>query len=73
MVKIISIIENYKKKVKAFNENKHKKNNSFKKENCEFNINEYLFNVSSLKRFGIQELRANLSLIALDNAKIKQR
>ncbi|VTZ69122.1 GTP-binding protein, putative [Plasmodium chabaudi chabaudi] len=73
MIKIISTIENYKKKVKVFNETKHKKGNTFKKENCEFNINEYLFNVSSLKRFGIQELRANLSLIALDNAKGKHK
>ncbi|CRG97912.1 GTP-binding protein, putative [Plasmodium gallinaceum] len=67
MIKVLSVIDNYKKKVNLFNENAYKKNNNFDKEIYEFNINEYLHNVSSLKCFGIQELRANLSLIALDN------
>ncbi|CRH00532.1 GTP-binding protein, putative [Plasmodium relictum] len=72
MVKILSILDNYKKKVNLFNENAYKKNNNLKKEIYEFNINEYLHNVSSLKYFGIQELRTNLSLIALDNLNSKK-
>ncbi|SBS84495.1 GTP-binding protein, putative [Plasmodium ovale curtisi] len=74
MVKILSVLDNYRKKVKAYNEkeNRNKKNNTKNKNLAEeimyeLNINEYLFNVSSLKHFGIQQLRAHLSLIALDN------
>uniref|UniRef100_A0A8C9HJ12 Probable GTP-binding protein EngB n=1 Tax=Piliocolobus tephrosceles TaxID=591936 RepID=A0A8C9HJ12_9PRIM len=72
MIKILSVIENYRKKVKAYNEDKSNKNNKSVHEAYEFNINEYIFNVSSLKYFGIQELRTNLSLIALDNINAKK-
>ncbi|GAW81422.1 GTP-binding protein [Plasmodium gonderi] len=67
MIKILSIVENYKKKIKLLNERTSKKNLSFTKDRAyDMKINEYLFNVSSLKYFGIQELRAHLGLIALD-------
>ncbi|SBT71743.1 GTP-binding protein, putative [Plasmodium malariae] len=75
MIKVLSIIENYKKKVKVFNESSSNKKGTthIKKETYEFNINEYLFNVSSLKHFGIQELRANLSIIAMDSLNARNR
>ncbi|KOB88852.1 hypothetical protein PFDG_03773 [Plasmodium falciparum Dd2] len=75
MIKILSVIDNYKKKVKVYNDNKHKNKNynNVNYEICDFNINEYIHNVSSLKYFGIQELRANISLIALDNMSSKNK
>ncbi|SOV76779.1 GTP-binding protein, putative [Plasmodium reichenowi] len=75
MIKILSVIDNYKKKVKVYNDNKHKNKNynNVNYEICNFNINEYIHNVSSLKYFGIQELRANISLIALDNMSSKNK
>ncbi|CAG9474968.1 GTP-binding protein, putative [Plasmodium vivax] len=67
MVKVLSVIEDYKKKVNALNERTHRQSLSLHKEvPHEMNISSYLFNVSSLRDFGVQPLRAHLGLIATD-------
>ncbi|KJP87128.1 ribosome biogenesis GTP-binding protein YsxC [Plasmodium fragile] len=67
MFKVLSVIDNYKKKVKFLNERTHKDNATY-----DMKINSYLFNVSSLKNFGVQQLRAHLGLIATDNMRMKK-
>ncbi|ANQ08619.1 GTP-binding protein [Plasmodium coatneyi] len=69
MFKVLSVIDDYRKKVKCFNERTHKQGLSIQKETTPYDmkINSYLFNVSSLKNFGVQQLRAHLGLIATDN------
>lgn len=71
IIKILAIIEDYKKKINSYNEQLVKKNNS-KNEFYEFNINEYIHNVSSLKNYGVKELQTNLSLIAIDHWNTKK-
>ncbi|EUD68257.1 hypothetical protein C922_01276 [Plasmodium inui San Antonio 1] len=66
MFRVLSVIDDYKRKVKSLNERTHKE------KTYDMRISSYLFNVSSLKNFGVQQLRAHLGLIATDNMLVKK-